>query len=323
MRRVVEQLPQIGRARLILIEGEPGTGKQLLARHIRALRTNAGSFIADEAVHLFGEEDDGWQGGMMGERLSAAAGRAVQGLLLIRGIDELVTGQQIRLLRFIRSFESTVSLSDLEAIRSPFQVLATARQPLRAMVIAGKFLPELYYRLSALCLYLPPLRERKEDLPGLVQLFIEAAARERRRPLQGLGPGALSALLRHRWPGNVRELESVVRASCFTAEGQWLRPLDLSILPLENSPLTASGPPLPQDLSLGGVMRRHVQSVLKMCAGNKARAAARLRISRSTLYRMLESETESSLPLPDAESAAEARIAPDPESGVTNGERNA
>jgi len=314
MHRILEQLPQMGRARLILIEGEPGTGKQLLARHIRGLRAGAGGLIADEASQLFGDEG-GWQGGVLGERLSGAVERAAQGLLLIRGIDELSLPHQTRLLRFIRSFETTIALGDADGARAPFQMLATARQPLRSMVLAGHFLPELYYRLSAVCFSFPPLRERREDLPGLVQLFIEAISRERRRPLQGLGPGALATLLHHRWPGNVRELESVIRAACFTAEGQWLRPLDLLILPLESSPMTASGsPPLPPDLSLSGVMRRHVQSVLKMCSGNKARAAIRLGISRSTLYRMLESEAESSLPLVDAaELPSESGAEPDAE----------
>ena len=320
MHRIVEQLPQMGRARLILIEGEAGTGKQLLARHIRGLRPSAGSVIADEAGQLFGDEG-GWQGGAMGERLASAAERAAQGLLLIRGIDELAAPHQVRLLRFIRSFETRIALGEADAVRAPFQVLATARQPLRAMVLAGRFLPELYYRLSAVCFSFPPLRERREDLPGLVQLLIEAISRERRRPLQGLGPGALAALLHHRWPGNVRELESVIRAACFTAEGQWLRPLDLLILPLESSSAAGSGgPPLPPDLSLSGVMRRHVQSVLKMSSGNKARAATRLGISRSTLYRMLESETENSLPLPGAaEPSLEAGGAPDAEIGASRG----
>lgn len=303
MHRICEQLPQMGRAPLILIEGEPGTGKQLLARHIRGLGPGTSNFAAEEATHLFQDEASG-QGGSRGPELSSAMERAAQGVLLIRGIDELAAGQQTQLLRLIRSFETSIALGDSTAAHLPSQVLCTARRPLRAMVLAGQFQPELYYRLSAVCFSLPPLRERKEDMPGLVQLFIEAAARERRKPLQGLGPGSLATLLHHRWPGNVRELEGVIRAACFAAEGQWLRPIDLLILPLESSPLAPSDPSLPQDLSLNGVIHRHVQHVLKLCAGNKARAAARLGISRSTLYRMLESEAASSLPLPGSQESA-------------------
>jgi two-component system response regulator AtoC len=309
MQRICEQIPQMGRARLILVEGEPGTGKQLLARHIRGLRPGTGSFVAEEAVQLFGDAE--WQSGPRGERLLAAVERAAQGIVLLRGIDELNSGQQTQLLRFIRSFETSISLGEPEATRSQLQILCTSRRQLRSMVLGGSYLPELYYRLSAVRFALPPLRERKEDMPGLVQFFIEAIARERRRPLQGLGPGALATLLHHRWPGNVRELESVLRAACFSAEGQWLRPIDLLILPLEGTPANGDSS-LPQDLTLSGVMRRHVQRVLKMCAGNKARAAAHLGISRSTLYRMLEAEADTSLPVADAaENGSEEEHLPD------------
>jgi DNA-binding NtrC family response regulator len=94
----------------------------------------------------------------------------------------------------------------------------------------------------------------------------------------------------------VREFESVIRAACLAAEGQWLRPIDLVILPLETLNPGQNEPMLPQDFSLNGVLRRHVQRVLKACAGNKARAATRLGISRSTLYRMLEADSDTSLP---------------------------
>jgi DNA-binding NtrC family response regulator len=294
MRRIGERLPQICGARLILIEGEAGTGKQLISRELYKLGPPERNLIAEEASSVFGENAV-LPSAVQTSPLAHAVERAAGGLLLIRGVGELAISEQGQLLRFIRSLETAASIGAASLRPSPFQVICTARQPLRARVLAGRFLPELYYRLSAVCLSVPPLRERKEDVPGLAQLFIENFSRESGKVLQGLGPGALAVLLRHSWPGNVRELESVIRAACFAAEGQWLRPIDLVILPLETAVAPANDHSLPQDLTLDGVLRRHVQRVLRLCSGNKARAAARLGISRSTLYRMLESDTESSL----------------------------
>ncbi|HEV2276094.1 MAG TPA: sigma 54-interacting transcriptional regulator [Acidobacteriaceae bacterium] len=310
MRRICEQLQQAAEARLILIEGEAGTGKQLLARHIRWLSPAPGTLTVEEAATLSFREN-GVPALPHGEPsvrarstsehspnqlLERAVERSAQGVLLLRGIDQLNTEQQSHLLRFIRTFETAATLGNSDSEAFPFQVICTTCEPLRTRVLNGKFLAELYYRLSAVCLSLPPLRERKEDIPGLARLFIESFARERRKPLQGLGPGALAVLLHHRWPGNVRELESVIRAACFAAEGQWLRPIDLVILPLENTPPPTEASAIPEDLSLDGVLRRHVQRVLKLNDGNKARAAAQLGISRSTLYRMLESDSAALLP---------------------------
>jgi transcriptional regulator with PAS, ATPase and Fis domain len=121
-------------------------------------------------------------------------------------------------------------------------------------------------------------------------MFIDSVSREQQRPIQGLGPGSLPILLRHLWPGNVRELESVIRAACLSGDGQWIRPIDLVILPLEPAGAQDAEPALPENFTLDGVIRRHILQVLKACDGNKARAASKLGISRSTLYRMLESD---------------------------------
>jgi DNA-binding NtrC family response regulator len=169
-------------------------------------------------------------------------------------------------------------------------VICTSRKPLRSQVVAGAFLPEIYYRLNAVSFSLPALRDRKEDIPSLAQMFVDAVSREQQRPLQGLGPGSLPILLRHLWPGNVRELESVIRAACLSGEGQWLRPIDLVILPLEPACAKDGEPAIPENYTLDGVIRRHILQVLKACDGNKARAASKLGISRSTLYRMLETD---------------------------------
>ncbi len=289
MRRICDQLRQASqRLRLALIEGEAGSGKHLIARHVYALGSAQGAFVAEEATTLFSDSPAG--GEASGAALRHAVKRAADGMLFIRNIDDLRPEQQTQLLRFIRAFETTLAPGKTDSDLSVHQMVCTARQSLRPLVMAGRYLPEIYYRLSAVCFVLPPLRERKEDIPALVQAFIEAATQEHRKSLQGLGPGSLALLLRHRWPGNVRELESVVRAACLNAEHQWLRPIDFAILPLDTPRRFDPDSALPQDFNLDTVIRRHILRVLKACDGNKARTASRLGISRSTLYRMLESD---------------------------------
>jgi DNA-binding NtrC family response regulator len=307
MRRVSEQLQQIGpRVRLALIEGEAGTGKHLLARHIQARHASPGMLVVEEASSLFRAEA-GSNSELRSEPLRAAVRRAAEGVLLIRNIDELAAEPQTELLRYIRSFETSLSGDKPGSQPSPAQLICTARKPLRTQVLAGSFLPEIYYRLSAISFSLPPLRDRKEDIPALVQMFIDAVSREQQRPLQGLGPGSLPILLRHLWPGNVRELESVVRAACLSSEAQWLRPIDLVILPLEPAGSKDGEPALPENFTLDGVIRRHILQVLKVCDGNKARAASKLGISRSTLYRMLEADI--ALPMQPTEVKHEELVA--------------
>jgi two-component system, NtrC family, response regulator HydG len=306
MRRVCEQLQQIGpRVRLALIEGEAGTGKHLLARHIQARHASPGLLVVEEATSLFLPEST--SGELRSEPLRGAVRKAAEGVLLIRNIDELAAEPQAQLLRYIRSFETSLSADKPGASGSPSQLICTARKPLRAQVLATAFLPEIYYRLSAVSFALPALRDRKEDIPALVQMFIDAVSREQQRPLQGLGPGSLPILLRHLWPGNVRELESVVRAACLSTEAQWLRPIDLVILPLDPPGSKDGEPALPENFTLDGVIRRHILQVLKVCDGNKARAASKLGISRSTLYRMLEADL--ALPMQGTEAKHEELVA--------------
>jgi DNA-binding NtrC family response regulator len=307
MRRVSEQLQQMGpRVRLALIEGEAGTGKHLLARHIQARHASPGLLVVEEASALF-LADGGSNSELRSEPLRAAIRRAGEGVLLIRNIDELAAEPQAQLLRYIRAFETSLSGEKPTAQPGPAQLICTSRKALRSQVLAGAFLPEIYYRLSAVSFSLPPLRDRKEDIPALVQMFIDAVSREQQRPLQGLGPGSLPILLRHLWPGNVRELESVVRAACMSSEAQWLRPIDLVILPLEPAGSKDGEPALPENFTLDGVIRRHILQVLKICDGNKARAASKLGISRSTLYRMLEADI--ALPMQTPEVKQEELVA--------------
>jgi DNA-binding NtrC family response regulator len=152
----------------------------------------------------------------------------------------------------------------------------------------GEFLPDLAFRLTAVRFMIPPLRTRREDIAPIAQALLERlCARYQHRPVL-LSPAALGRLLQHSWPGNVRELASVLEAALLEASGDVIRPEDLSM----NSaiaPATPLPPPCPPGgLALDNVIHRHIQYVLDLNHGNKLRASRQLRISRSTLYRILE-----------------------------------
>jgi DNA-binding NtrC family response regulator len=188
MRRVSEQLQQVGpRVRLALIEGEAGTGKHLLARHVQARHASPGMLVVEEATALF-LPDGGNSSELRSETLRAAVRRAAEGVLLIRNIDELAAEPQAQLLRYIRSFETSLSAEKQGAQPSPSQVICTARKPLRTQVLAASFLPEIYYRLSAVTFSLPPLRDRKEDIPHWYRCLSMPSLESSRGHCRGLVP---------------------------------------------------------------------------------------------------------------------------------------
>jgi hypothetical protein len=311
MRRVCEQLQQVGpRVRLALIEGETGHRETPAGQAHPGAACFPGMLVAEEATGLFCAESSPQQRAppRSPPRRHPQGGRRHAADPQYRRIGGRASGAAAALHPLLRNFARGEKPG---ALPSPSQVICTARKTAANPGAAGAFLPEIYYRLSAVSFSLPALRDRKEDIPALAQMFIDAVSREQQRPLQGLGPGSLPILLRHLWPGNVRELESVIRAACLSSEGQWLRPIDLVILPLEPAGSKDGEPAIPENFTLDGVIRRHILQVLKACDGNKARAASKLGISRSTLYRMLETEIALPMRSPTCRTSSHARFLPD------------
>ena len=308
MRRVSEQLQQIGpRVRLALIEGEAGTGKHLLARHIQARHASPGMLVVEEATGLF-LPDGGSNSELRSEPLRAAVRRAAEGVLLIRNIDELAAEPQAQLLRYIRAFETSLSAEKPGAAPSPSQLICTARKPLRSpgaggSVSAGNLLSfERRLLLAARRCAIAKKTSRHwcrcSSMPS---------------PESSRGPCKGSVRVHSRFccatcgRGTYANWKVVVRAACLSSEAQWLRPIDLVILPLEPAGSKDGEPALPENFTLDGVIRRHILQVLKACDGNKARAASKLGISRSTLYRMLEADI--ALPMQPAEVKQEELVA--------------
>lgn len=270
MCRVVEQMERaIPHLRVAAIEGEGGTGKSLVAEQLHALGPACEGPLLVLPAAIF----------------DSARVPSTGGMLLLDRLEEMPQNRQAMLLHFLRCRDSFT----LDAAFTPLQIVVSSNRPIRSLVAAGSLLPDLAYRLTAVRFHLPPLRERHEDIPALAKLFLDRYSRKYRKSVEGLGSGSLARLFAHSWPGNVRELESVIESACLEAEGQWIRPLDLCFTPVAVARPQNNPAPLDlENLSLDAATRHHIAGVMSYTGGNKKRAAQLLRISRSTLYRLLD-----------------------------------
>jgi DNA-binding NtrC family response regulator len=284
MQRLFSRLRQAApHIRIVAIEGEAGTGKTLTARTLHRLGPASGAaFVACAAARFMSAETQ--------TLLEEARG----GTLLLSRIGELSAAQQTRFVDFIEWWEHR-SARDAQSFL-PRQLFVSSSKPLRQLSAAGELRGDLSFRLTAIRFELPPLRERRDDIGLLADLFAAKHGAARCKPIRGLGPGALQRLLSHSWPGNVRELETVVANAAMDCPGQWIRPLDIP--PLVNTPqlrMQAPAEPVPDDdPNLDRMILRHISQVLRKTGGNKLRAAQLLGISRSTLYRLLDSGNSAS-----------------------------
>jgi DNA-binding NtrC family response regulator len=253
------------------IEGEHGCGKHTLAHYLfsRSPLSNSTFQTRDAREWLVSEADPASLGGFT----------------YLDRVDLLAPPGQGLLLRVLKS------LQDRPTGRAV--LLAGSQTSLRQMAGQGLLMPDLAFRLTAVRLAIPPLRQRREDIAPLAQCLLERiCARYQQRPVV-LGPGALARLLQHNWPGNVRELASVLETALLEAENGTIRAVDLALPSGLGEPelrAEAHMEPSPESLNLDSVILRHVQQVLELNRGNKLRAARQLGISRSTLYRILGNE---------------------------------
>ncbi len=274
----------------VLLTGETGTGKEVVARAIHQKGPDADQpFLAVNLAalpetmvesELFGHERGAFTGAeRRREGLLRAAGA---GTVFLDEVAELPSSAQAKLLRALESREVQPLGSDATATFEARVVAATNRD-LAVEAQAGRFREDLYYRLNVLRIRLPPLRERPEDIPGLVTSLL---ARHGSRPgarIPAVSAEALRALCRHPWRGNVRELSNVLeRATILADDGR----IDLDQLPDDVRESAAPRLSLPE--AVDRFERSHIALVLRLCDGNRERAAEELGISAATLYRRLE-----------------------------------
>jgi DNA-binding NtrC family response regulator len=282
----------------VLVRGETGTGKELIARALHLFGVNPeGAFVPLNCgaipenlleSELFGHRKGSFTGADRDHRGAIEAAR--DGTLFLDEVGELPASLQVKLLRFLQSGEVR-RVGGERAHEVPVRVVAATNRDLRAEVEAGQFREDFFYRLAAYEIVLPPLRERRSDIPLLVEHF-------RRRHQERLGvlelqPASaevLDILVAHPWPGNVRELEHVVQRAIVDgsslADEQMMRSL-LSGTSSDQKDDTA-GPGIGDDLTLADLERRHIEAVLRRCEGNRTRAAEILGIERKSLYRKAE-----------------------------------
>ena len=231
LERIVQIAPVSSTA---LITGESGTGKERVARGIHALSPRRHRpFIATNVAalpetllesELFGHEKGAFTGAI-GQRKGFFE-LAHRGTLFLDEIGEMPLNTQVKLLRVLEE-QSFRRLGGEVEIAVDVRVIAATNQPLRQLVEVGRFRRDLYFRLNVLHIELPPLRERREDIPRLIQSFVQHAAREHDLPPVTLAPDTLSILLSHDWPGNVRELKNLIESMVVLSHGRVIEPKDI------------------------------------------------------------------------------------------------
>jgi DNA-binding NtrC family response regulator len=273
----------------VLVTGEHGTGKEVVARWIHAQSPRAArSFVAVNAggvsEGVFASELFGHVRGAFTDAKSDRIGcfeLADGGTLFLDEIANMPMAQQAKVLRVLQSGEfHPVGSSRLR--RVDVRVVAATNASLTKEVAEQRFREDLLYRLNTVEIVVPPLRERREDIPRLAAAFLGAGAARTRRPARAFSPNAMQALLEHAWPGNVRELEHVVERALLLCQGDVVEAADLALRPRGDA-----AAPI-EHMTLEEAERYLIQKALARCGGNATVAAKALGLSRSALYRRLQ-----------------------------------
>jgi two-component system, NtrC family, response regulator HydG len=281
----------------VLLTGESGTGKDLLARalHFESSRRD-GPFVPincaalPEALiesELFGHVRGAFTDARQSRTGLFAAARG--GTLFLDEIGEMPLGLQAKLLRVIED-KQVRQIGATEETPVDVRVVAATNADLERLLEQGRFRSDLYYRLAAMTLAVPPLRERPEDLPLLLKHFLLRASAEAGKTPPEVEPEVAACLTHYRWPGNVRELHNVIQAAVLLCGDGKLRVKDLPprIAGIQTSPKLTIAEAVDRRLSLDRLEREYVRAILGSVNGNKREAAAILQIDRKTLYRKLE-----------------------------------
>ena len=292
MRRVVDLASRVAKVdSTVLITGESGAGKERIARLVHEESTRAaGAFIAVNCgaitetlleSELFGHARGAFTGATVDRPglFEAANG----GTLLLDEVGEISSGMQVKLLRALQEREIR-RVGGERSIKINARVVAATNRDLRAAVEAGTFREDLYFRLGAFVITVPPLRERRDDIPPLVHSFLVRAAARMKKDVRSVSAETMAALMNYRWPGNVRELEHAVERAVILANATSIRLRDL---PPE---VTQKSRPRAGDdtLDLREQERASIERALARFGGNRRKAAEALNISTVTLWRRMK-----------------------------------
>jgi len=296
MLEVYKKIAMVSESRsTVLICGESGTGKELVARAIhhngprarqRFFPINCGALTESLLeTELFGHVRGSFTGAVENKRgiLEEASG----GTVFLDEVTEMSPALQVKLLRTLEE-QRVRRIGSNQDVEIDVRIIAAGNRNLAALVEQGKFREDLYYRLRVIEIDLPPLRERQEDIPLLIEHFLKKFRADRGLAFT-LSPPALSILAKYAWPGNVRELENVLEAAVALNRSGVITPEDFPAKLRESTGKTERSDTFYTDLpSLDVLEERYLKHVLEVTGGNKARAASILGINRKTLYRMQE-----------------------------------
>jgi len=285
---VLEQVEQVAPTdSTVLIQGETGTGKELIARAIHNLSSRCGRpFIklncAAIPFDLLESELFGHERGAFTGAIAQKIGRfemADKGTLFLDEVGDIPPGLQPKLLRVLQEQEFE-RLGSTRTQQVDIRLVAATNRNLAHMVKRGEYRSDLYYRLNVFPIPLPPLRERREDIPALVEHFVEVYARRMDKQIEQIPVETMSALTSYQWPGNIRELQNFIERSVIVSSGSVLSPPMASLRAVAETESTEA-------VTLEEVEREHIRKILgqtRWVVAGPNGAAARLGIKRSTLY---------------------------------------
>jgi DNA-binding NtrC family response regulator len=278
----------------VLITGESGTGKEVIARAIHHY-----SLVADRIFlpincaaipesllesQLFGHIRGAFTGAISSQE--GLFSRARNGTIFLDEIGEMPLGLQSKLLRAIEAKE-ILPVGSTDPVKIDVRIIAASNRDLKKMADDGTFREDLYYRLAVIEIALPPLRERREDIPPLVEYLVRRHNREMKRAYRGVDNATMKMLLSQTWKGNVRELDNAIEHAMIVGDGEWITPQHLPrSVNAELATVASAGDDLRE--ALRAYERVHIETVLKRTQGDKRVAAERLGLSLSSLYRKID-----------------------------------
>jgi two-component system response regulator HydG len=298
MRALLETVAQVAASEAtVLISGESGTGKELIAGaiHYNSMRKD-GPFVKINCAaitetllesELFGHEKGAFTGA--DRRKEGRFSQAHGGTLLLDEVSETSLMMQVKLLRALQEREFN-RVGGEDTIQVDVRVIAATNKDLKEQILKGEFREDLYYRLNVVELEVPPLPDRKQDIPLLAQHFLETFAAKNRKEIKGFTPRAMDNLIRYDWPGNVRELMNAIERGVVLARTHYLDVSDFPIMN-ETSDQNLADPAqlyMKGDMPLEEIEKAAILSTLEAAGGNKSETARRLGITRKTLHKKLK-----------------------------------
>lgn len=272
----------------IMIYGETGTGKELIARRVHAMSSRVNEqFVAlncgalpDTLLEseLFGYKRGAFTGAAQNKKglIKVADG----GSFFLDEVGEISPKIQVKLLRVLQ-YQEIVPLGDTKTVKVNVRLIGATNKNLEESVKKGEFREDLFYRLNVIPIYIPPLRERKDDIPLLVDRFTKKVGKRLKIPKKEFSPPAMDLLMEYNWPGNVRELENCIERTMILLDGDTVTVKDISLV-------IHTDIPVKEEKTLEDLEVNAIQDAIKKCGGNKVRAARMLGIHPSTLYRKIK-----------------------------------